>query len=331
MDYHQKYLKYKTKYNQLKENQNNQIGGLDFGELRAYFLTEEVFKMCIENQVVKQDIDKICEYINENNTKIKKLKNKNSQSCNVQTTDICTSSTVSVASMVTHVAPTAETTAPAAPTAETTAPVAPTAEISLFHSRFPGVAYVKRRLSERNEKIKAEKSDKIRLECDRLNMQNNKLNEQYEGKKKILYNGTHKRCNFDYYGLDLYATLYGTEKLTFKLQNHAPYCVQGKKELYIPKEKKPIIIGIFNYLIHNNTNNNNFFSLNDLLKLDNFKDKDMKYMVVTRWYRTSPEILICVYIVKKENEEYKFDLIPPGEFYAEEPKKCIVVPPRKKK
>ena len=38
-------------------------------------------------------------------------------------------------------------------------------------------------------------------------------------------------------------------------------------------------------------------------------------MVITRWYRTSPEILICVYTVKKEGDTYKFELIPPGEFY----------------
>ena len=311
MDYQQKYLKYKSKYNQLKENQNNQIGGLDFGELRAYFLTEDVFKMCIENQVVKQNIDKICKYIEENNTKIEKLKIKNKTSCNVQTTNICT--------------PPAETAAPVAPTAETAAQVAPTADSAptpLFHSMIPGVAHVRRKLFERNEKIKTEKSDKIKLECDRLNKQNDDLKKQYDTEIKKIYNGENKRFNFHMYGMNLYDKLYGTEKLTFKLQNRAPYCKQNDKFVYFINEEKKLDK-------QENTNSNAFdytkpASINSYINHINRQElipqkyKNLNkyiYMVITRWYRTSPEILICVYTIKKEGDSYKFELIPPGEFY----------------
>ena len=284
MDYHQKYLKYKTKYNQLKENQNNQIGGLDFGELRAYFLTEEVFKMCIENQVVREEIKKLEKekkyYINEQEKLTCSNLLKNHESHNIsQSTD--------------------------------------TSQKKKFYEGIMPKSWSLQR------KIKNIDT------CKTLNKELEKTEQNINTKNEIknLYNGTHKRCNFDFYGLDLYATLYGTEKLTFKLQNYAPYCIQGRKELYIPKEKKPQIIDVFNYLIHNDER---YFNLNKLLKSTNFQNQNINYMVITRWYRTSPEILICVYIVKKENEEYKFNLILPGEFYAEEPKKCIVVTPRKK-
>ena len=76
IDFKQKYLKYKTKYNGLK---NIQEGGIETGELRAYFLTKKQLEFCIENQKVKRIIDSLTKTITalhdeckKHETKIKK-------------------------------------------------------------------------------------------------------------------------------------------------------------------------------------------------------------------------------------------------------------------
>lgn len=285
MDYQQKYLKYKAKYNQLKENQNNQIGGLDFGELRAYFLTEDVFKMCIENQDVRQKNNKIMEDIQRKFTLHSKQKEIFKDKCKLKNTlDI-------IKEEVTEVEK------------EQFAKIDSIYKHDPLHGGF--LESIKQWNEERkiNKTVKQEAIDKNK--CKYIIEKIDKLHTNINENISNLYNGLRKRCNFNMYGMNLYETLYGTEKLNFKLENKAHYCIQGRKELYGPKEKKSTINYVFDYL------------KNDVLSniLTKISDKDIKYMVVTRWYATSPEILICVYTVTKTSEKYEFGLIRSGKFY----------------
>lgn len=298
MDYQQKYLKYKSKYNQLKENQNNQIGGIDFGELRAYFLTEQDFKMCIENQVVRQENNKIMgdierhirlyekiekKYKGDDCKLVQNIKKEVNEKENKKFTEI---------------------------------------ENKYINDALHGGFYqnFKDWLTERKLAKKAKKDFKI-TEEEHINKTKSKeiikkitkLHENINNNiNQKLYNGEHKRCNFNIYGMNLYDTAKTIktklEKFDFNLERHVFYCKQNSKFIYyydkIHKQyKKELIneeISAFDY-----TNKDNVKKYKE--KIDKKSKTETNYMIIVRHYKTNPDILISVYNIS--NDEYKL-LLP---------------------
>ena len=83
LDYKQKYLKYKTNYNNLK---NIQGGVLDSGKLIYFFLTQEKLNKCMENQDIRKKIKNTTNKYIKDHDLLEELNNKlydgNKKRCN---------------------------------------------------------------------------------------------------------------------------------------------------------------------------------------------------------------------------------------------------------
>jgi hypothetical protein len=235
INYKQKYLKYKTKYNHLK---NIQEGGLETGELRAYFLTQDQLKFCIENREVKSKIDSLDKTINALKQECKKHETK----------------------------------------------VEKHGEKPWYRSTVKHVLI--------GEKKEATKS--FMCHEDRTN----KYNTEKTKEQQNLYNGEYARCNINRYGENLYKSGQTVrtkfEKIMFKLDYIAPYCIQEKKYIYTyDKNIKSM-------------NKKNLSDEFDYLNSEKLKSiySEAKYIIIARCYKTSPDILIALY--KKEEDTFNY-------------------------
>jgi hypothetical protein len=296
INYKQKYLKYKTKYNDLK---NIQEGGIETGELRAYFLTEEQLKFCIENQENKKQQNIAHEYIKNNNKIIIKFAEKNLCDNKIVKLKENTKKMEDITEQQMHQLEPAS-----APTPEQQI------NVPLRRHIVPGVAALKRWQDQREQEKKVTKNTIDAAKCNHLIKENQNLMQQYNKLEDAMYDGQNMRCNFNLCGINLY------NKLLFKLENIYPYCIQNNKFIYS--------ININNKKLEKKDLNKNFDYtdtslitevINKLKEDDKFKTSEFKYIVIVRHYRTIPNIFIGLYKKKdkkKDKDKDTFKYITPS-------------------
>ena len=283
-DYKEKYLKYKNKYNSLK---NIQDGGLEVGELRAYFLTQKNLEYCVEDQKKKDDQILKKKYIEDYNKEINIYSKNNS--CNKITITLedeyMKENKVEQQSIQSSEHKSEDKLEP------------------IESSKLPGFDTIRKWKEYRNIRKAAQKESFENVLCNKLIIKNNNLMRGYNQLQDTMFDGHNMRCNLHLYGMNLYEK---SLLFKFKLDKIAPYCIQNKNFLYYTTQ-----INNRNVLQKKNLHDNFDYTISDtVIKYINeikenkeIKEKEIKYIVIVRSYRKSltSDILISLYKIDNQN------------------------------
>jgi len=306
MDYFEKYQKYKSKYNQLKDSCGGARSARD--EVRVFFLTKNVYDECLrEDKSIKAQHDKLEEKIKKRRNELRDLE---ANALNLEQMEVLENKLEHESSDIKETLVGGLFGLFSKSASEKVK--AQHKKLESSHSKSEKkIASIQAKAAEKEKHQHAKKesaSKKYELVKQKIKKKKKKKIQELEKKLEVLNNrlkNSTRKCNLSVYGNKLYNVLTTStstlkESVTYLLENHAPYVVQNSKVLSFidtngKVNDKLSLEDKFDY-----TNKSKLLNVKTSLQEKNH-DKDFKHMVVVKKNISSPDILISVYDIDGDN------------------------------
>ena len=302
MDYFEKYQKYKSKYNQLKDSCGGARSARD--EVRVFFLTENVYNECLrEDKSIKAQHDKLEEKLNKRK---QELRNLESNIMNLEQMEELENKleheTADTSKKDTHVGGLFGLFSKSA----SDKIKSQQQKLDSSHSKSEKkIASIQAKAEKKEKQQLAKKesaSKKYELVRQKIIQEEKQKIQELETKLKALnerLKNSTRKCNLSVYGNKLYNVLTTStstlkESVAYSLENHSPYVVQNSNVLSFIDSNGKVndklsLQNKFDY-----TDKTQLIRVKDLLEEKN-REKTFNYMVVVKKNVSSPDILISVY------------------------------------